>query len=195
MESLILGRPSAERTRVSRLLADAGYVVEVCHEQHWSCVGLDDHCPIDGRRVDVAVAVAEPSGRFDPQGITCVHRSRIPIVVVGATDGDPVLQYATTQVSNIDHLVQAVRAAASVAPGHHDAVRASLAEHLSPGETVSVALTRKSDGIEVMLSGDLTTERSATLADVARAAVRAHDPKVSTIDISVVSSTPHSRPR
>ena len=102
MQVLVLGRPGLERTTLRRFLESAGHQVGVCHAHRWGCVGMDGVCPLDDRAVDVAIAGVEASDRFDPQGIACVYRSRIPLITVGATDGDPVLRYATMAVDHVD---------------------------------------------------------------------------------------------
>ncbi len=102
MEMLVLGRPSLERTNLERWLVDAGHEVLVCHDGSWSCVGMDGPCPLDERTIDMAIAHAEASDRFDPHGIACAHRAGIALVTVGATRNDPVLEYATIAVDRAD---------------------------------------------------------------------------------------------
>lgn len=102
MEVLVLGRPGLERTTLHRFLVAAGHEVSECHDRHWGCVGMDGVCPLDDRTIDVAIAGVEAGDRFDPQGIACVHRAQIALITVGATDHDPVLEYATMSVDRVD---------------------------------------------------------------------------------------------
>lgn len=187
MEALVLGRPGIERTRVERLLTDAQFSINACHDNSWGCVGMDAECPLDALSVDVAIAVAEAGDRFDAQGIACVHRARIPIVTIGATANDPVLQYATESVARADpSLLDVVRVAALDTTGHRGAIEAALATHLADTEQVAVTVSRTSREVRVVLHTDVNTDRAGALADFARAAVRTYDPRVPVIDVSVV---------
>ncbi len=190
METLVLGRMGAERARVERMVVDAGHVVNACHDRAWGCIGMDGHCPLDagGGMVDVAIAVAEPGGRFDPQGVACAHRARIPIVAVGATPADPVLDYVVANVAHGDpSVLVAMEAAAKDGSGHRAAIKAALAVHRRPDECIHVSVERSPRCIDVMLVAKADDARAAALADVARAAVREYDPHVNVIDVSVVA--------
>lgn len=188
METLVLGRPSAERERLQQLLVDAGMRVNMCHAGDWGCVGMDDDCPIDLRSVDVAVAVAELGDRFDTQGIACTHRARIPIVTIGATASDPVLKYVRSSLPRVDErVIDAVEAAASDAEDHQRAVEEALATRVAADEDVRVRAERRSNSIQVVLFADVATDRAGVIADWARAAVRSFDPHVSVIDVSVTA--------
>lgn len=185
MRVLVLGRPSAERRRVEKLLDGAGDVVDVCHDGDWGCVGIDDHCPLDGQGIDVAVAVAERGAEVDAQGVACVHRARIPLVTVGARAQDPVTTYSTAGVTRVDDdALDVIRRAANDGSGHRDAVEQALATHLAEDEQVSVTVRRRTNELDVVLTGDLSPARSSALADVARGAVRAHDGRVAVINVS-----------
>ncbi len=187
MRTLVLGVMGFERSRVGRMVIDAGHVVHTCHDRNWGCIGMDDRCPLDDP-VDVAIAVAEPGGRFDPQGVACAHRARIPIVAVGATEADPVLDYVVTNVPHGDgSIVVAMEAAAKDASGHGDAITDALASHRRPDECIHVSVERSARGIDVLLVVGADDARAAALADVARAAVREYDSHVNVIDVSVVA--------
>jgi hypothetical protein len=190
MDSLVLGHPSAERSALETLLSDAGHNVTVCHDQHWGCVGLEGTGPLDEQPVDVAVAVAEPGDRFDAQGLTCVHRSRIPIVTVGARRDDPVLDYSTVNAPRVDEtLLTAIEAAALDASGHRRAIERRLHDHQRSDEHVVVSVERTARHLDVLLTADLDTSRATALADVARHAARDYDRHVDVIDVSVCSLT------
>lgn len=190
MEALVLGRPGIERTRLEQILDDANIRVTVCHDGTWGCAGLHDACPLDGLTADVAIAVPDPSDRFDPQGIACVFRARIPIITVGATANDPVLQYSAKNLARVDRaVVGAARALATNASSHQRAIEEALDPYIVADENVGVSVRRSADSIDVMLVGDVDPGRFAALADIARAAVRAHDPRIRGIDVSVVDST------
>jgi hypothetical protein len=190
MDSLVLGHPSAERSALEALLSDAGHNVTICHDQHWGCVGLEGTCPLDDSPVDVAVAVAEPGDRFDAQGLTCVHRARIPIVTVGARRDDPVLDYSTMNSPRVDAtLLTAIEAAALDASGHRRAIDQRIREHLRPDEQVSVSVERGAGRLDVLLVADVDTTRASSLADIARQAAREFDQHVAVIDVSVTPTT------
>jgi len=170
------------------MVADAGHDVHPCHDRGWGCVGMDGQCPLDDDAVDVAVTVAEPGGRFDPQGVACAHRARIPIVAVGATPDDPVLAYVVANVPHGDSsVVVAMEAAAKDATGHRKAIKSALMTHRRPDECLHVSVERDARRIDVMVVANADDTRAAALADVARAAVREYDPHVNVIDVSVVS--------
>lgn len=191
MEVLLLGRPGLEWRRAHDVLQSAGHLVGTCHDGAWGCVGLEGTCPLDERDIDVAVAVAEPSDRFDAQGIACLHRARVPIVTVGATADDPVLRFATTSLERLDaSTVDAVDDAAHDASGHQRAVEHAISPRLAPDEQVVVEVRRRPKAVAVQLSGRVDPARAAALADVARAALRAYDSRVTVIDISVSGSAP-----
>lgn len=120
MEVLVLGRPSLERTTLQRFLETSGHTVRLCHDRRWGCVGMDGPCPLEDHPIDVAVAGVEAGDRFDPQGIACAYRTEIPLVTVGATMHDPVLQYTTVAVDRVDSTllesIDAIRAAARTSP-------------------------------------------------------------------------------
>ncbi len=188
MRTMVLGRLGAERSRVELVIEQAGHVIDACHDRSWGCVGMDGVCPLDGHAIDVAVAVAEPGGRFDPQGIACAHRARIPIVAVGATEADPVLDYVVANVGHDDDtVVAALEAAATDASGHRAAIVDALRDHVRPDEMMHVSIERTARTIDVLLVTTADPTRSAALADVARAAVRAHDPHINVIDVSVAA--------
>jgi hypothetical protein len=188
METLVLGHPGAERSRLESLISDAGHTVSACHDGSWACHGMDGDCPVDGGSVDVAVAVVEPGDRFDAQGIACVFRARIPIVTVGATHDDPVLRYSTTNVADIDgSVIDAIESSASDASGHQSAIERALAEHVRPGEVVDVSVSRSPRRLDIQLVADVDEVRAASLADCARSAARGHDARVSVIDVSVAA--------
>lgn len=102
MEVLIVGRPGLERSNLELFLVGAGHEVCFCHDGRWGCVGMDGTCPLDERAIDVATAHTEASDRFDPHGIACVYRADVALVAIGATNNDPVLQYATIAVDRVD---------------------------------------------------------------------------------------------
>ena len=187
METVILGRQGVERRRLEDLLIAAGHGVRACHDRDWGCVGLDDDCPLERSRVDVAVIVSEPGGRFDTQGVACVHRARIPLVAVGASNGDPVLRHTTAHVGAVDTaLLDTLERARGDASGHIAAVEEALAEHTDQGEPFTVFAERRPDRLSIQLVLNTDRDRSTRLADVARAAARGYDSAVPVIDVSVV---------
>ncbi|MGI9644777.1 MAG: hypothetical protein ACR2O6_05640, partial [Ilumatobacteraceae bacterium] len=152
METLVMGRMGAERARLEELVRSAGHSVNACHNQNWGCVGMQGVCPLDDAGVDVAVAVAEPSGRFDQQGVACAYRARIPIVAVGARPSDPVLTYVQANVPHGDEsVIVAMEAAAADASGHRAAIEEAIAVHVHADECVAVSVERTSRSIDVLL--------------------------------------------
>lgn len=185
MRALLLGRPSARRIRVQKLLDEAGDRTDVCHDSDWGCAGLEGGCPLDDRDIDVAVAVAEPGVPFDAQGVACVHRARVPIVTVGARPSDPVTDYAVVNVSRVDDdTLTAIREAAQDVSGHRAAIEAELAARLRGDEHVEVTVRRQPNAIEVVLVGELEPTRAAALADAARASIREYDDRVAVINVA-----------
>lgn len=149
---------------------------------------MDDLCPLDGRDIDVAVAVAESGAPFDAQGIACAYRARIPIVTIGARANDPVNRFATANAARADDAaVEAIRLASADASGHQTAVEEAVATHLAADENVSVTVRRRANAVDIVLAGDLAPARSAALTDIARAALRAYDQRVAVINVSAAS--------
>lgn len=187
MEAVILGRQTAERAHVERLLVDAGTNVRVCRPDAWGCAGLHDACPLDEHDVDVAIAVIEPADRFDTQGLACMHRARVPIVAVGGTSNDPILEFATAHLPRADaSFPDAVQAAAVDGSGHRRAVEDALDARRHEDEQVEVRIDRSPRRIGVRLVGRLDADRASVLADAARAAVRSYDQRADVIDVSVL---------
>lgn len=187
MDALVLGRPSAERSALERLLAGAGHTVSTCHDHRWGCAGLEGACPLDGRSIDVAVAVAEPGDRFDAQGVTCAHRARIPIVTVGAQRGDPVLDYSTARAPGISpSLLETIESAATDATGHRREIDRRLREHLGAEEHLTVSVERSRRRLDILLVTDADDTRRSMLADLARRAARDFDRHADVIDVSVI---------
>ncbi len=183
----MLGRMGAERARLERVVREAGHSVAACHDRGWGCIGMDGECPLDVGDVDVAVAVAEPGGRFDAQGVACAYRARIPIVAVGATSADPVLDYVVANVAHGDpSVLVAMEAAVGHGSGHRAAIEEALAAHVRPDESITVSVERSASRIDVLLVASGDDIRAGALADVARGAVRRYDPHVNVIDVSVV---------
>lgn len=186
MRTLLLGHRSAEQIRLQNLLVRNGHEVELCHDGDWGCVGLNGRCPLDDLDVDVAVAVAEPGVAFDAQGVTCVHRARIPLVTFGARSHDSVMPYATVNAIRVDEAALDVLAvAARDASGYLRAVEEIVEAHRLPDEQVGVSATRGRRQIDIVLTGAVSSSRGSALADLARQAVRTYDPRVAVINISV----------
>jgi hypothetical protein len=187
MEAILIGPQGVARDRAERVVTAAGHRVHRCHERAWGCVGLDDACALDVDEIDVAIAVAGSDGRFDPQGIACAHRARIPIVTVGADPADPACRYALVNVGDLDGaFVEAIESTAREASGHRAAVVQALCAHLGPDETVAVTAERMPRCLEITLATDLDRGRHPALADVARAAVRRYDRRIEVIDVSII---------
>ncbi|NND75406.1 MAG: hypothetical protein HKN44_10410 [Ilumatobacter sp.] len=57
---------------------------------------------------------------------------------------------------------------------------------MTNGEQLVAPVDRAGGRINVVLAGNVTGHRAAALAEAARAAIRAHDPRSATIGVSVV---------
>ena len=186
METLILGRPGAERTQLIRALTDEGVTVRTCHDGAWGCAGLHDECPLDDGPVDAAVAIAAPGEALEPQGVACAQRARVPIVTVGGVEGDPVHQLADVELSTVDDSTPAVvSATARAANRHRVAIERASAEFLREGEQLVIDVRRERDALQVLVEGTFPDDRVGQIADQVRSAVRRFDPAASVIDVSV----------
>ena len=186
METLILGRPGAERTDLIRKLTDEGMSVHTCHDDAWGCAGLRDECPFDLTPVDAAVAIAPPGEALDPQGVACAQRARVPLVTVGGMEGDPVHRLADAELTAVDDSVAVIVAsAARTANRHRRAIEEASTEFLREGEQLSVDVQRTATTLHVSIGGRFSEERISTIADQVHTAVRRFDRSASVIDVSV----------
>jgi hypothetical protein len=195
MQILLLGRPGPDHRAAAKALAAAGYHTTSCFAgpASWACVAADGPCPMD-RHTDVAVATRQPDGaRYDSQGVVCARRRRVPIVAIGADQGDPIWSLADVVVDEADQrLVEACRAlAAGPSPGHTRAARRALADVVYPGETVEVAVDRGPGGLHAWIT-TTTADRARrnALVERVRAGLALYDPGAERIGVSVRQADP-----
>jgi hypothetical protein len=189
MKILMLGRPGSERAAAAERLEADGHDVLLCRDHHWGCAGLEGTCPIDEAAVDVAVVTVEPDEPTDEQAVACAHRAHIPVVLVGAAPGDRLERHVNAAVAGpTGDLARALEVAASDTAAYRAAIEGVFAEHLGAGERAQVAVRRSPQRLLVELDIHAAPERRSTLADHARAAVRAYDRRTPVIDVVVVTS-------
>ncbi|MEL6891391.1 MAG: hypothetical protein AAFP84_07335 [Actinomycetota bacterium] len=190
METLILGRPGAERSELIELLTDAGMTVHACHEDAWGCAGLDDRCPLDARPLDAAIAVAPAGDALDPQGVACARRARLPVITVGGVDSDPILRLADAEVREVGPtIVELVRTVARDAMRHRVAIEEAAPDFLLAGERLEVDVRRIAGSLQIDIAGSFADDRIGQIADQVRAAARRFDPLAPSIDVSVTDRT------
>jgi hypothetical protein len=170
-----LGASVAER------LAGAGHDVDACYDEVGSspCRGVHDNatCPMH-HPVDLTVVVRD-QGMADTlleMGAICAERYRVPVVDVRPDDAD---------------VVETVRIAAAAGKDRAEAKYASVVRSALAERCIAVEARRDPGCVKVRLSAaePLTPQQRACLADNARAALRAFDPFVPVIDVSVLATS------
>lgn len=97
MKVLVLEGERGVADEAARNLQAVGHEVFWCHEpgeRVFPCGGLvrGSTCPLVSERIEVALTVrSEPDGRILPleDGVACVLRCHVPLVVAGAPSGNP----------------------------------------------------------------------------------------------------------
>ncbi len=181
MKLLVVEAEAGNARTVNAALTAAGHELVSCvdDEDATSCrsVRRPASCPLDGT-VDLVVvtrAVGSPDTLAE-MGAVCAERHHVPVVRM-----DP---NTTVEAEDVDRVV--ARAVASgqdrIEAAYAAVVRAALADQ---AKTVEVLKFSARVWVDVKTPDSRTPSERATLADRARAAVRAHDPFVDVIDISV----------
>ncbi|MCE9623152.1 MAG: hypothetical protein K8R99_12480 [Actinomycetia bacterium] len=178
MKVLLIESKPSQASELNKQLAAEGHEVVHCSDDHGGpCRGVDHHaaCPLE-QSVDLAILTREPESphTLAEMGSICASRHRVPLVVVDPTQIDDELPNATVAAAIANRSVESAYAAA---------VRRELS-HLP---TV-VEVQRLADSVRVHLqlpASENTAAARSAAADRARFAVRAHDPFVQQIDVSV----------
>jgi hypothetical protein len=130
-------------------------------------------------------------------GVRCALRHHVPLVTVGAADENPWVGLATATVAEHDDVVAAVVEAADAPLREHGAIAAGelrgvLERHGVPSSTASAEVVRRHGGLQVRIFPD--HELSAPVAQAAAvrvaAALRAHDDRSGSLDVSVADHRP-----
>lgn len=180
MKLLLIESTPGIATEIGSHLAAEGHEVVRCADEHGGpCRGIDHHeeCPLEGH-IDLAI-VARDAGAdrtLAEMGSVCASRHRVPLVEVDPRqDGD---ELPSVKVAN----ALAKRAAEA---GYATAIRRELGD-----ATALVQVERTPGRIHVSIqvpASEASAQQLSAAADRARHAVRAHDPYVKGIDVSVAS--------
>ncbi len=208
MRVLVLeAEPGAAEGAVAVLEA-ASHVIDRCHDSDhpgFPCKAIDapSDCPLVSGPVDVVLTVRSEerttTGELE-DGVACAIRARVPLVVAGATEGNPYQPWATATVPAGGDVVRACQRAAAAPLPHHSRVgserlREVLARHgHHEADSAGVEVTRRNGRLRVLLTvpaelSGRVTEAAAThvLAVVHKIdpSARGKDLSVRTIDASV----------
>ena len=185
-------------------LRAAGHNVLSCHEAGvpaFPCNALVEgrECPLSSEVVDVALVVrarprSQPAPRED--GVTCVLRQHVPLVVAGSALLNPFDEYATEVVERGAPVVAAVeRAAAEPLPAHTKRAAMALREVLDRRSITAaplVAVYRRNGAllIEVTLGPDDSLDNHIKSMAAVRmtAAVREIDTDARGVDVAYSTS-------
>jgi hypothetical protein len=201
MRVLVLeSQPGAADQAVAALQA-ASHTVERCHDAAspgFPCRAIDapSRCPLSSGPIDVAVTVRSEERWTASEledGVACAIRSFVPLVVAGATAGNPYQPWATATVAPDGDIVGACGWAASAPLVHHSRVASErLREVLAHNEVQSAAsadvvVTRRSGRLRVLLRVPDGVSRRLTEAAATHvlAAVHTLDPTARGTDVSV----------
>jgi hypothetical protein len=177
------------------------HVVDRCHDvDHpgFPCKAIDalSDCPLSAAPIDVVLTVRNEERWTTSEledGVACAIRSRVPLVVAGATAGNPYQQWATAVVSAGEDVVGACRRAASAPLPHHSRVgsqrlREVLAHHAcGAADSADVEVTRRSGRLHVLLvvPAGVPPQVMEAAATHVLAAMHAIDPSARGKDVSV----------
>jgi hypothetical protein len=186
---LVLESEVGAADEARRELEDAGHRVVACHEpgaDAFPCAGLRDgrHCPLDGTVVDVALDVrprprSQPAPRED--GVACVLRHHVPLVIAGPPGRNPFKQYAQATIPRTHGIVETCeRTAHATLSAHTNAAARALREVLDRRHVNSsplVAVRRRDGALLVEVKGaDAIDRETRSMAAVRMVgAVRALD--------------------
>lgn len=200
MKVLVLEGEQGAADEVLRQLGAAGHEVSRCHDRDgdsFPCAGMvEGHaCPIDGESVDVALVVRgdlSPSLTAREDGVRCALRRHIPLVVAGATEGSPYVDWAAAVHEGVAEIVGTVEAVATAPLKRHGeaAVRGIqdlLRDEGVDTDAVAIEVHRSANQLRITIrsSVDLDQRLADALAVRAQAAVRGLDAYASKVDVSV----------
>lgn len=179
MKLLLIESTPGNATELREQLSAEGHEVVHCTDDRGGpCRGVEHHveCPLE-QHIDLAILArqAESPQTLAEMGSVCANRHRVPLVVVDPQKADDELPSVTVAAAVANRAVESAYAAA---------VRRELA-HLPAIVEVRRLVDTVRVAVQIPASENNTAAISAA-ADRARAAVRAHDPSVPRIDVSVV---------
>lgn len=208
MRVLVLEDVLGAGDEVAGRLAASGSTVVRCHEPGAPagvCVGMPggSGCPLETGTVDVALSVRSASGPVTvvEDGVRCALRHHVPLVTLGAPEDSPWVALATASLTDADDLEATVRDAADAPLRTHGAIaagelRAVLDRHDLPSTAASAEVVRRSGGLRVALhpAQELAPDVAQAAAVRVAAALRAHDERSGSLDVSVASSPRRLQP-
>jgi hypothetical protein len=196
MHVLMLQTGSAGSSAAAADLARHGYEVVVCHpDGEETCVALaGGRCPLDAAPVDAAVVVrpyAADAALPLEDGVYCVARRGLPLVVAGQPAGHPFGPWASAEEEGTSVGATVDTVLASPLP-HLSTVatatlRHALAQRGITDTPARVEVRRRHGGLAVELIGvdDLAPAAKAAASVRVAGALRAEDPWVRSIDVAV----------
>jgi hypothetical protein len=173
-----------------------GHEVVTCHpDGELDCVALaGGRCPLEAFAVDAAVVVrpyAAPCALALEEGVACVARRGIPLVVAGQPDGNPFARRAAAEEEGTAVATTVETVVAAPLP-HLSAVatttlRQALATRGLTDTPARVEVRRRNGGLAVELVGvdDQPPASKAACSVRVAGALRAQDPWVRSIDVTV----------
>ncbi|GJM39128.1 MAG: hypothetical protein DHS20C19_24950 [Acidimicrobiales bacterium] len=175
-----------------------GHEVVACHDQgaaesRWPCVAVESTCPLDDG-VDAAVVLSRCEHRPE-EGVSCVVRHRVPLVVGGPTPVS-VLPYADAVIDGIDDTLADIVETAVARPHPLLSIAATeavvgAAKRAGVEGDVHADVYRRRRDLDVMVRGIPETDTAARTrcAQAAFAAVRKAVPGGTADTINVGAST------
>jgi hypothetical protein len=179
MKLLLIESTPGNAQEIGAQMVAEGHEVLTCADEHGGpCRGIDEHvaCPME-QHIDLTIVAREPGSThtLGEMGSVCAQRHRVPMVEVDPRQVDDELP--SVKVAN-------AVAKRAVEAGYATAIRHELG-HLPALVDVDRSPGRIHVSVQVPASED-TPQKLSAIADRARHAVRAHDPYISGIDVSVV---------
>lgn len=199
MRVLVLEDQPGAADEVIGNLESAGLSITRCHEPGATdgvCMGMPGQagCPLDSQVIDAAISVRADGGPVTvlEDGVRCALRHHVPLVTVGVPEDSPWVTMATATVTDPIEAVGAVIQAADAPLQRHGAVasaelREVLERHGFASGTASTEVVRRAGGLRVVLHPGIELPASVSQAAAVRvaAALRAHDSRSGSLDVSV----------
>ncbi len=195
---ILMARTWSEREQAAlRRLEASGHDVVTCADAQpgsWTCSLLrGDRCPLDLRKVDVAVHVERPEPlSLDDEPVLCALRHFVPVVAVLAEDGRQTklgeLVAASCALDDIEPAL--VAAAAAPLSAQSRAAEVAANRRAVAGDTTwRGAVTRSSGRLRVELTSDepVSRELRSRVAIRAADAVREVDQVSPFLDVVVIA--------
>lgn len=201
MKVLVLETESGVADEAIGNLESAGHDVYRCHDassRPFPCVALEHQgCPLQREAIDVALSVRAVSGT-DPtpleDGVACALRSRVPLVVAGASERHPYERWHGVAVHGSD-VVGACEATAAAADRELSEAATSafqrvLARAGCPDQGASATVVHRAGGLQALLEppGELDRRMAGEVSMRLAAVLRALDRTARTIDVRVAGS-------